>query len=157
MTVQSVYRFQCDAPRCDQAELRDGAIILPTGWRRLDSTDHIEPYRSSPYPARQRRTGTLTYSDRCIGLFALHLCPDHHDSFDAHPPRTDGRPGGRGRDATVTVSCGCGETFGSTYAATSIGHTDGPAHSPHRLWWRHLPAELQSYVNRAHDTEGDDQ
>lgn len=102
MTTQTVYRFLCDAPQCTRSELRDDAIRLPEGWRRVDSTDHIEPYRSAP-PSARRRVKTLSYSDRRIGLFALHLCPEHHDVFDAHLPQTEGRPGGRGRDSTDRV------------------------------------------------------
>jgi hypothetical protein len=146
VTTQTAYRFLCDAPDCTQAELRDGAIVLPPGWRRLDSTDHIEPRRSSPDPAG--RGDRLTYSEQCIGAFALHLCPEHHDAFDTHLPRTDGRPGRRGRDATVTVSCGCGAIFGYTSAGIAIGRRDCPASTSENLWWRHLPVELQAYVNR---------
>lgn len=148
MTTQTVYRFLCDAPQCTRIELRGDSIRLPEGWRRLSSADHIEPYRSSPYPARQRRTGVLGYSERCGGSFGLHLCPDHHGAFDAHLPRTEGRPDGRGRPTTVTVSCGCGATFGWTSAGTVIGRRDCPASNAENLWWRHLPVELQTYVHR---------
>jgi hypothetical protein len=128
--------------------MADSVTATPDGWRKLSSVEHIEPHQSSPYPARRRRTNRLTYPERCMGSFNLHLCPEHPNAFDAHPPRTDGRPGARGSDAKVSVSCGCGANLSWTSAGTAIGRPGRPANNAENLWWSHLPEELRAYVNR---------
>lgn len=149
MTTQTLYRFRCDAPQCTEAAIGEKIGDKPPDWRTLRSTEHIEYVETSPYPARRRQARVLSHSERCIGEFSLHLCGSHHGAFDEHLPRTDGRPGQRGRDSMVTVSCGCGARLGWTHSyITLAGRHEGPRASGEHLWWAHLPADLRWYVER---------
>ncbi|MCA1222437.1 hypothetical protein [Streptomyces sp. 8L] len=150
MTTEALYRFHCDAPDCDAAELRSKVTDTPDGWTKLSSTDHIPVPAKSVYPARRTRTRTLSYSEQCRGAFYLHLCPKHPAAFNAHRPITNGNYTRPGRDATANVSCSCGLHFGYTSTGWRIAAADmtGPAAHTERAWWRHLPPELRSYATR---------
>lgn len=146
MTTETLYRFRCDAPHCTESAIGENIGDKPSDWRTMGSTEHIE---KSPAPARRRQTRPLSFAERCIGEFWLHLCGAHYDAFDEHLPRTDGRPGGRGRDSAVTVSCSCGARLGWTSAVHILaGGSGGPRRSGERLWWAHLPADLRWYADR---------
>lgn len=149
MTTQTVYRLLCDAPRCTAMELIESLAQIPGGWRKLKSTDHI------PIPSRQpaygrRKSRTLTYSEQCRGAFTLHLCPQHPGAFDGHLPRTDGMHTRPGKTTQANVSCSCGLSFGLCITSFRVASADmsGPDAYTEKLWWRHLPTELQWYSDR---------
>lgn len=145
MTTQTLYRFRCDAPHCNETAIGENLSDLPSGWRRLGSTEHIE---DTPAPVR-RRANVPSHIERCIGEFWLHLCESHRGAFDEHMPRTDGHRRVRGRDATLNVYCSCGARLGWTTAVHILaGGGNGPSRSGERLWWSHLPADLQWYAQR---------
>lgn len=153
MTTQPLYRFQCDAPQCTAGAIAEKVTTTPDGWRTLTSTDHIPvPLPRSPWE-RSRRSNRLSYSERCRGNFRLHLCPNHHDAFNAHLPITEGMYTRPGKDPNATVSCSCGASFGwmtTLYRVASADMT-GPAQYTEKAWWSHLPAELQWYASRDTD------
>lgn len=140
MSTRTHHRVHCEAPNCDASA---PASNIPAGWRRIYSSDHIP---NDP-PFQRRSRNKLTASERLAGAFALDLCPDHHEFFDGHHPRTDGRPGGRGRDSMAQVSCECGVNGGYVTCGTLVagGRSEGPRRITERAWWQHLPAELQAY------------
>lgn len=143
-----MYEFLCDAPHCETTAIGKTPSDVPNGWRTLRSTEHIPYVETSVYPARRRQANVLSHGERCTGSFALNLCPQHHGTFDAHWPRTDGRPGMRGRSGDAQVSCSCGVTLGRADAATWVGRPAGPSYNPERLWWCHLPEPLRWYAQR---------
>lgn len=146
MSVRPAYWFHCDAPGCKAEQLGgESAIEVPERWRRLKSTDHIEPYESSPYKAR--RGNALSYAERCRGSFSLHLCPVHQDAFGTHLPMTNANPGRRGSDGYVYVKCMCGADLSWTTPGTALGKRGAPANNAENLWWQHLPKELAAYVH----------
>lgn len=150
MTTQAVYRLLCDAPHCLAAELVEDLTQVPNGWRKLKSTDHISVPPPRPYTGGRRRPRGLTYSEQCRGLFILHLCPQHVDVFDAHLPRTDGIYTRPGATTQARVSCSCGLNFGSCSTSLRLASADmsGPDAYTEKLWWNHLPVELQWYAAR---------
>lgn len=150
MTTTTVYRFQCDGTACPATALGSSVTDIPDGWLALRSTDHIPVEKTSPYPARRRKSNTLSYTERCRGAFALHLCPRHPTVFDAHLPRTDGVHRRPGQDGLALVSCSCGLSFGyvGTFIRAWSADMTGPASYTEHAWWAHLPPELQRYANR---------
>ncbi|MEU9014310.1 hypothetical protein AB0D12_31975 [Streptomyces sp. NPDC048479] len=142
MSTESLTRFRCDAPRCPADGIGASIITPPDGWTRLQSTAHIPVVKTSPYPARRRRSNVLSYSERCYGGFSLHLCPQHPDAFEAHQPRT----AGHGYKSSVSVSCSCGASLGMAAAATFV--SSYPSHGTERAWFLHLPKELRWYLWR---------
>ena len=146
MSAESLYRFRCDAPACTEIAYSDRVTDTPANWRCVASNAHIPT--KTPQTTRSRRR-PLTYSERSAGSFRLHLCPEHHDTFDEHQPMTDGyrRPG---RDSYTNVSCSCGQGFGTVMAGFRIAGGDmaGPSSYPEKAWWRHLPEELRWYAER---------
>lgn len=149
MTTRSMYEFLCDAPHCEVTVIGKTPAETPDGWRTLRSTEHIPYVNTSVYPARRRQANVLSHGERCIGSFALNLCPQHHGTFDAHLPRTDGRPGTRGRSGSAQVACSCGVVLGREDAASWVGRPAGPSYNTERMWWRHLPESLRWYAQRA--------
>jgi hypothetical protein len=143
VTTETLYRFRCDAPRCDATAIGEKISGFPDDWRHLGSTDHI-----AEGLAVVRRPAT-SHGERCIGEFWQHLCGRHRDVFDGHLPRTEGRSGGRGRTSIVTVACSCGARPGRTDAVHILaGGLPGPRRSGERRWWAHLPDDLQWYATR---------
>ncbi|GAA3878669.1 hypothetical protein GCM10022243_49230 [Saccharothrix violaceirubra] len=142
MSVRTVFRYLCDAPRCPVSATGESASSTPAGWSRLSSTAHLAGVRET--------RGTVSPSDRARGSFSLLLCPDHAQAFDGHRPVTDGRPPRPGRGAVaVHVACTCGGLSTYADAATVAGDTGGvPAHLPERAWWLHLPVALRWYTTR---------
>lgn len=151
MTIQTVYRFRCDAPHCTATQLTDDLKDVPDGWRTIKSTDHIPvPAKTSLYAGRSRGTRAPSYTEQCRGAFTIHLCPDHPNVFDEHLPQTHGIQTRPGRDGQAYVSCSCGLQFGLRPAAFRIAAVDmsGPHSYTENAWWRHLPADLQWYAER---------
>ena len=150
MTTQTLYRFRCDAPQCTATNHADKVTDTPDGWRTIRSTDHIPVPPHRPGWEGSRRSSRPSYGERCRGDFRLHLCPDHHDVFNAHLPITEGMGSRAGRDPNATVSCSCGLTFGWMTTGYRIAAADmtGPAQYTEKAWWRHLPPELQWYAAR---------
>jgi hypothetical protein len=147
VSIRSVtsYVAVCDVPNCPATSPTPGFREAPEGWLLLRSTAHIAPFESSPYPAR--RKGRLTYSELCAGGFALALCPDHHNVFDGHQPQTTGHRRGRSGDRNITIQCSCSGLFAVALDTVVIGGR-GPADSPERHWWAHLPDDLREYALR---------
>ncbi|MEE1838099.1 hypothetical protein [Streptomyces sp. SP17KL33] len=150
MSTETLYRFRCDGSHCPTTAFADMITATPEGWRTLTSTDHIPVPPPRPPWERNRRSNHLSYSERCRGRFRLHLCPEHHGAFDTHHPITEGLYTRPGRDGLAAVSCSCGANFGRTDTGFRLAADDmtGPARYTEKLWWRHLPAELQEYAER---------
>lgn len=142
MSTETLTRFRCDAPRCEANGIGSNNITPPDGWTVLKSTAHIPVTKDPLFPPRGRRPKALSYSERCYGRFAVHLCPEHPDAFNTHQPITDGR----GYKSDVLVSCSCGRQIGRAAAATMVGRY--PSHAPEYGWFHHLPAELRWYLWR---------
>jgi hypothetical protein len=142
VSTQTLTRFRCDAPTCANNGFGQNNITPPAGWTVLKSTAHIPVTKTSPYPARRRRSTPLSYSERCYGSFSLHLCPEHPDALDAHRPITNGA----GHKSSVGVSCSCGMNLGRAAAATFVNSY--PSHGTERAWFQHLPARLRWYLWR---------
>lgn len=141
MSVEPLFRFRCDAPRCGAVVLSTSRADIPTGWTRIRSTDHLT--RSQTLGRGWRpRLEQLQY-----GQFTLHLCPFHPDAFADHLPRTRSHVT-RWQDLrTCTVTCSCGADLGLLSVLTRAGDNRGePALSTERAWWRHLPAGLKFYT-----------
>ncbi len=114
--IQEMYEALCDKPEC--------ASALPT---RLPGPELAD-------------AGWLSISSgQGEGAFWVHLCPEHHETFTDHLPRTMAM--GRGPahlGAKVKVSCSCGAEFPWQYD-THMVRPGGPSHAPTRVWWDHLP------------------
>lgn len=145
----STYRVRCDAPHCAVAHVGETDAI-PEGWRTVRSTDHHQPDLS--YAVGRRRLAQADAATaRSSGWFALHLCPEDREAFDGHLPRTDGIQVRSGRDGAALVSCSCGAQLGRASTSYRMAGADvsGPGRYTEKAWWRHLPAELQQYAQRA--------
>lgn len=139
MSTETLTRFRCDAPHCQEHGIGTNNITPPDGWTALKSTAHIPVVKTSPTRGRRK---ALSYSERCYGGFTLHLCPEHPDAFDAHKPITNGY----GYNNSVSIACSCGMPLGRAPAATMVGRY--PSHAPESAWFHHLPAELRWYLWR---------
>jgi len=120
----------CDHPNCVVTEEVLLAAAVPAGWRFLSSTGHL--------------TKAIRYSvdDPSRGMFAFQLCPAHVDFFAAHLPQTIGLDEGG-----VEVTCSCGDLDGRAEGSTRIAPRPvGPALDTERVWWLHLPVQLQAYL-----------
>jgi hypothetical protein len=142
VSTETLTRFRCDAPRCEANGIGSNNITPPEDWTVLKSTAHIPVTNDPLFAPRGRRPKALSYSERCYGRFAVHLCPEHPDAFDTHQPITDGR----GYKSNVAVSCSCGRALGVAPAATMVGQYPGSA--TEAAWFRHLPTELRWYLWR---------
>jgi hypothetical protein len=145
MTHQTIYRVLCDAPLCTVATIAETLSKLPDdGWRLIRSNEHIDvaAYEASPRP----RSNRLSRSAVLFGSFTLTLCPEHPDAFDGHLPQTTGGTSTRSGSTAVFVGCSCGQRLPWTTASSIVGQV--PSYSPERVWWQHLPAELQWYADR---------
>jgi hypothetical protein len=119
----------CDHPNCAATGEVLLAAAVPAGWRFLSSTGHL--------------TKAIRYSvdDPSRGVFTLQFCPAHVDYLDAHLPQTIGLDEGG-----VEVTCSCGGLDGRAQGYTQIAPRPvGPDLDTERVWWSHLPVQLQAY------------
>lgn len=129
--LQRIWFATCDAPGCEVEKTAGRYIDGLKDWRRIASTEHL--------PA-DGRTAVST-----LGRFELQLCPDHAEFFGEHLPTTRGEQGTYDR-AKVKVGCACGAPLGIVVSGYHLASTPGPTLRSERLWWEHLPADLQAYA-----------
>lgn len=152
MTTHTIWRVACDAPACPTAGIIEKITAVPDGWRRISSDDHLADWQ--PRQRLRSATGRSHIDQRSrwdihAAVFSLHLCPEHPDVFDGHLPRTEGAPmGARERERRVQVGCSCGNLLTTTKDIRWVSVDPMPNGQVERVWWRHLPVELQEYATR---------
>jgi hypothetical protein len=129
--IERIWRVTCDAPDCNSQETPGAYLDALTGWQRLVSTDHI--------PADARTRSLL------VGQFELHFCPEHVGYLGVHEPRTMAAQA-PGRPAKVRIWCACNMRHVVDEGGWHRADSPGPALHTERLWWEHLPEELQAYA-----------
>lgn len=129
--LQRIWIAACDAPGCEVETTAGRYLDGLTDWRRIASTAHLTP---------DQRTAVGSLS-----RFELQLCPEHAEAFGEHLPQTYGtqRPEDR---AKIRVGCACRGHIGTVAEGYHLANTPGPTLRTERLWWEHLPVELQAYA-----------
>lgn len=136
--LQRIWVAACDAPGCEAKETVGRYLDALKDWRRIASTAHLS--------ADQRTTvGSLS-------RFELQLCPEHTDVFGDHLPQTHGEQRQYDRPK-IRVGCACGGHIGTVAEGYHLANTPGPTLRTERLWWEHLPIDLQAYAEHRRTRE----